>query len=210
MLQVPTKQSLIAVAGVAPEFFDHWFRRFGAHLQHVSVVPLNAIWQHCLGNEFAQMLQVGAGHDCAVRLCGRRNTCNGDQGQSRCYDITWANELTYWRKFPGEPSILQVPAELLLSPVYAETSLIAYSRQTTADRRCRCCAWNFCWLISQVRRAPATCQRSAIKCDLTALIRKCICSDVAGARRTWLCSVLVWQEQHLQRRSGCYFSFYFV
>ena len=35
--------------------------------------------RHCLGNVFAQMLQVGAEHACVVHLCGRRNTCNGDQ-----------------------------------------------------------------------------------------------------------------------------------
>jgi hypothetical protein len=42
-------------------------------------LPLNAIWQHWLGKVFAQMLQVRADHACAVFLCGRRNTCNGDQ-----------------------------------------------------------------------------------------------------------------------------------
>ena len=74
----PAELSLIAVAGVAPEFFDHWFRRLGAHLQPVSVVPLIAIEQHWLGSVFAQMLQVGAALDYAVCSCGRRNTCNGD------------------------------------------------------------------------------------------------------------------------------------
>jgi hypothetical protein len=45
-----------AVAGVAPEFFDHWSRWFGLHLQHVSVVPTKERERNNLRNVLANVL----------------------------------------------------------------------------------------------------------------------------------------------------------
>jgi hypothetical protein len=68
--------------------------------------------RHCLVNEFAQMLQVRAAHACAAFLCGRRNTCNGDQ--FLCEFQQWRNCLFRFGLLTVHPINPKIPPKTCL------------------------------------------------------------------------------------------------